>query len=60
MPSLAVSYSHSDEDIELTGVAIDGALGVYRRALDEGPDRYLVGRPSERVYRYYNRPSAGE
>lgn len=54
MPSLVVSYSHGDEDIERTVVAIDGALGVYRRALDEGVDRFLVGRPSRIVYRRYN------
>ena len=46
MPSLVVSYSHTDEDIDLTVAAIDGALAVYRRALDDGVERYLVGRPS--------------
>jgi glutamate-1-semialdehyde 2,1-aminomutase len=56
MPSLVVSYSHSDEDIDLTVAAIDAALAIYRRALDEGVDRYLVGRPSQTVYRRYNRP----
>jgi glutamate-1-semialdehyde 2,1-aminomutase len=45
MPSLAVSYSHTDEAIDTTTTAIDGALEVYRRALDEGVERYLVGRP---------------
>ena len=56
MPSLVVSYSHGDEDIDLTVAAIDGALEVYRRALDDGVDRYLVGRPSQTVYRPYNHP----
>jgi glutamate-1-semialdehyde 2,1-aminomutase len=56
MPSLVVSYSHTDEDIDLTLAAIDGALEIYRRALDAGVDRYLVGRPSQTVYRRYNRP----
>jgi glutamate-1-semialdehyde 2,1-aminomutase len=51
-----VSYSHTDEDIELTVDAIDGALEVYRRALDDGVEGYLVGRPSQTVYRRYNRP----
>ncbi len=48
-PSLTVSYSHSDEDIDRTIDAIDGAMGVYVRALGEGVDRYLVGPPSRRV-----------
>jgi glutamate-1-semialdehyde 2,1-aminomutase len=56
MPSLVVSYSHQDEDIELTIRAIDGALRIYRRALEDGVNRYLIGRPSEGVYRHYNRP----
>jgi glutamate-1-semialdehyde 2,1-aminomutase len=49
-PSLVVSYSHSDEDIDRTIEAIDGALSVYARALDEGVDRHLVGPPSRPVY----------
>jgi glutamate-1-semialdehyde 2,1-aminomutase len=44
-PSLVVSYSHADDDIDRTIEAIDGALHVYRRALEDGPERYLVGRP---------------
>jgi glutamate-1-semialdehyde 2,1-aminomutase len=56
MPSLVVSYAHTDEDIDRTIAAIDGALEVYKRALDEGVERYLVGRPSQVVYRYYNQP----
>ena len=56
MPSLVVSYSHTDDDIDLTIEAIDGALAVYRQALDDGVERYLVGRPSQTVYRPYNLP----
>ena len=56
MPSLVVSYSHTDDDIDRTVAAIDGALEMYRRALDDGVERYLVGRPSQTVYRAYNRP----
>lgn len=54
MPSLVMSYSHGDEDIDRTVVAVDGALAVYKRALEDGAERYLVGRPSETVYRYRN------
>jgi glutamate-1-semialdehyde 2,1-aminomutase len=56
MPSLMVSYSHNDQVIDLTVAAIDQALAVYRRALDDGVERYLVGRPSQPVYRRYNQP----
>jgi glutamate-1-semialdehyde 2,1-aminomutase len=54
MPSLVVSYSHTDADIDATVEAIDGALEVYVRALEDGAERFLVGRPSQIVYRAYN------
>jgi glutamate-1-semialdehyde 2,1-aminomutase len=50
MPSLVVSYSHKDEDIDRTVDAIDGALEVYARALQDGVERYLVGPPSRTVF----------
>lgn len=56
MPSLVVSYSHTDIDIERTIEAVDGALNVYSRALDDGVERHLIGRPSQIVYRAYNTP----
>ncbi len=56
MPSLVVSYSHTNEDVDLTLAAIDGALDVYRRALDDGVEQHLIGRPTQTVYRRYNRP----
>lgn len=52
MTSLVVGYSHSDEDIDRTVTAIDGALGVYRRALEDSVERFLVGPPVRNsVYR---------
>ena len=54
MPSLVVSYTHSDTDIARTVDAIYGALGVYARALYDGVDSYLTGRPSQVVYRRFN------
>jgi glutamate-1-semialdehyde 2,1-aminomutase len=50
MPSLVVSYSHLDADIDRTVEAIDGALAVYARALADGPEGYLVGPPSRTVF----------
>ena len=46
-PSFVVSYSHTDADIDRTVAAASEALAVYRRALDDGPERFLVG-PSVR------------
>ena len=50
MPSLVVSYSHSDADIDRTVDAVDGALEVYTRALSDGVDKHLVGRASRVVF----------
>jgi glutamate-1-semialdehyde 2,1-aminomutase len=52
-PSLVVSYSHSDQDIDQTIDAIAEALQVYARALDEGVEKYLVGRSVKPVMRQY-------
>lgn len=49
-PSFVVSYSHTDADIDCTIEAVDGALGVYARALEEGVDRFLVGSPSRLLF----------
>jgi glutamate-1-semialdehyde 2,1-aminomutase len=43
--SLVVNYSHSEADIAQTIEAFAQALVIYRRALDEGIDKYLKGRP---------------
>jgi glutamate-1-semialdehyde 2,1-aminomutase len=50
-PSLVVSYSHSDEDVDRTITAVEGALDVYQRALEDGAERYLIGPPSRPVIR---------
>lgn len=53
-PSFVVSFAHGDEHIDRTIEAVHGALAVYRRALDEGVERYLVGPPVKPVFRPYN------
>lgn len=58
MPSLVVAYTHTDADIDRTLEAFDGALAVYRKALDGGVERFLIGRASEPVMRAYNAPQA--
>jgi glutamate-1-semialdehyde 2,1-aminomutase len=53
-PSFVVSYSHSDEDIDRTIDAVDGALKIYVQAMNDGTGTYLQGRPSKEVFRKYN------
>ncbi len=50
MPSLVVSYSHRDEDVDQTIDAVDQALGIYARALSDGVQGLLQGRPSRTVF----------
>lgn len=54
MPSLIVSYSHSDRDINYTAENIYEALKVYKNALRDGVDKYLEGKPIKPVYRRLN------
>jgi glutamate-1-semialdehyde 2,1-aminomutase len=54
MPSSIVSYAHSDKDIEQTVDKIQEVLVIYKKALDEGIEKYLVGEPVKPVYRKYN------
>lgn len=54
MPSLVVSFSHSDADIDRTIEAIRESLEVYKKALAEGVEKYLIGRSVKPVFREYN------
>jgi glutamate-1-semialdehyde 2,1-aminomutase len=49
--SLVLSYSHTEEDVERTVEAVDGALAIYTRALNDGVRRHLVGHPCKPVFR---------
>ena len=53
-PSFVVSFSHDDDTIDETIEVVAGALDVYRRALDNGVEAYLVGPSIKPVYRPFN------
>ena len=53
-PSFVVSFSHDDAAVDQTIEAVDGALEVYARALEEGVEEYLVGEPVKPVFRRLN------
>lgn len=53
-PSFVVSYSHDRDAVEETVVACGEALEVYRRALANGLDTELRGRPVKPVNRRFN------
>jgi glutamate-1-semialdehyde 2,1-aminomutase len=54
MPSLVVSFAHTDADLAKTIECIGEALEVYGKALREGADKYLVGKPVKPVFRPRN------
>jgi glutamate-1-semialdehyde 2,1-aminomutase len=53
-PSFVVSFSHTDADIDRTAEAVHAAHVIYRKALDEGIDKYLEGRPVKPALRKYD------
>lgn len=52
--SLVVSYSHTNADIDRTIEAFHEAFYIYRKALNEGIEKYLIGRPVKPVWRRFN------
>ena len=52
-PSFILSYSHSDIDINRTIEVVSEALEVYKRALEDGAESYLVGRPVQPAMRRF-------
>ena len=54
LPSLVVGYAHSEADVDRTIEGIRGGLLIYQRALEDGIERFLEGRPVKPVFRTFN------
>ncbi len=54
MPWIALSWRHGEQELRMTADALDRVLPVYRRALDDGIEKYLVGPVIKPVFRRYN------
>ncbi len=54
MPWIAQSYAHGDAELDLTLSAVRQALAVYKQALDQGVDQFLVGPAIKPVFRQFN------
>lgn len=54
MPWIALSYRHGETELAATERALDAAFAVYRKALDEGVEKYLVGPAIKPVFRKHN------
>lgn len=54
MPWIALSMRHGNAELRKTSEALDQVLPVYRKALEDGVDKYLVGPIIKPVFRKYN------
>lgn len=53
-PWIAVCYSHKEEELNATLKAVESSLKVYKKALNEGIEKYLVGDVIKPVFRKFN------
>ncbi|GAB4132237.1 MAG: glutamate-1-semialdehyde 2,1-aminomutase [Bacteroidia bacterium] len=54
IPWVALSYSHGDAELNHTLEAVRKSLNVYKSALEQGLDKYLVCRSIKPVFRKHN------
>jgi glutamate-1-semialdehyde 2,1-aminomutase len=54
MPWIALSYRHGEAELAKTEEAVDKALSVYRKALEDGVEKYLQGPAIKPVFRTHN------
>ena len=54
MPWIALSWRHGEEELKITEAALDASLSVYKKALEEGVERYLKEPAIKPVFRKYN------
>lgn len=54
MPWIGQSYRHGEEELAFTERALDKTFAVYRKAMEEGVDKYLHGPAVKPVFRKFN------
>lgn len=54
MPWIALSYAHGDKELEMTKNALEKTFEVYKKAVDDGYEKYLVGNVIKPVFRKHN------
>jgi glutamate-1-semialdehyde 2,1-aminomutase len=54
MPWIALCFQHGKVELEKTEIALAESFKVYKKALDEGVEHYLVGDAIKPVFRKYN------
>lgn len=54
IPWIALSYAHGEKELEITKNALEQTFEVYKKAVDEGYEKYLIGNPIKPVFRKFN------
>ncbi len=54
IPWIALSYSHSEKELDLTKRALEKTFQIYSKAVDEGYEKYLKGDVIKPVFRKFN------
>jgi len=54
MPYIALCQSHGEKELEITLNAVKESLVVYKKALEDGVDKYLNGNSIKPVFRKFN------
>ncbi|WP_107785714.1 glutamate-1-semialdehyde 2,1-aminomutase [Campylobacter concisus] len=54
IPWVALSYAHGENELTKTKNALEKTFEVYKKAVDEGYEKYLVGSPIKPVFRRFN------
>lgn len=54
IPWIALSYAHGEKELEITKNALEKTFEIYKKAVDEGYEKYLVGNPIKPVFRKFN------
>jgi len=54
IPWIALSYAHGEKELEITKNALEKTFEVYKKAVDEGYEKYLVGDVIKPVFRKFN------
>ena len=54
MPWISLAYKHGEREMKATDIALNKAFEIYRKALNEGVEKYLIGPPIQPVFRKFN------
>ena len=54
MTYIAISYAHKEKELSMTLEAVTKALIVYKKALENGIEKYLTSEVIKPVFRQFN------